>query len=189
MWLLSLFACVPDSLPDWVKDPIPFEGDAPPCAASRFETVACTLDGDTFDVSLCGEDAGGERIRMLGIDAPEIAHDPDPADCYGDEAAAQLNQLLDGEEVLLSFDTECTDIYGRTLAYVWLAESLDPGDTGWENSEDEGGTLVNEWMLENGFARVYDEEFVEPIRLMQRMVDAEALAQSRGLGLWASCDE
>jgi hypothetical protein len=36
---------------------------------------------------------------------------------------------------------------------------------------------------------VYDEEFVEPIRLMQRMVDAEALAQSRGLGLWASCDE
>lgn len=165
----------PDLLPDR-PDEIPLVPEGA-CAQGREEIAACTLDGDTFDVGACGQD-DGERIRMLGIDAPEIEHAPDPADCWGDEAAAELRRLLLGKTVILTFDEDCTDVYGRTLAYVWL-----PG----EGEEGEAGLLVNEWMLLEGHARRFDEDWVAPLRLEQRFIDAEASAAARGLGLWGTC--
>jgi endonuclease YncB( thermonuclease family) len=66
---LLLAACYdPPDLP-------PFEGvpivAAPPegCRPDQDEEILCTVDGDTFDIGNCGE--GGERFRMLGVDAPE----------------------------------------------------------------------------------------------------------------------
>jgi endonuclease YncB( thermonuclease family) len=88
---------------------------------------------------------------------------------------------LEGERVVLSFDATCTDVYGRTLAYVWLSSAVD-------TAAATDGVLVNEWMLENGYARLFDEEWVDPLRLQQRLEDAEAGARARGLGLWA-CPE
>lgn len=164
----------------WYNPPdLPLIDDVPivpkgSCANERTAHVACVLDGDTFDVGGCGGD--NERIRMLGIDAPEIAHEDSPADCYGPEAEVELRRLLAGAEVLLSFDQECVGFYGRTLAYVWL-------DVGEEELLN-----VNEYMLLEGYARVYDEDFGNPIALKDEFLVAQSVAQARGLGLWSACE-
>jgi endonuclease YncB( thermonuclease family) len=71
---------------------------------------ARVIDGDTIDLA-------GERIRLWGIDAPEgsqvCQRDGHPWQC-GDDAAAALEALLDGEQVT------CTEVdrdrYERTVA-------------------------------------------------------------------------
>lgn len=184
--LAALTACgYPDTLPDWV-DEVPVEGELAPCANARDETVSCVIDGDTFDVGGCGEDIG-ERFRMLGIDAPEVAHDGEEAQCYAELAAAELARRIDNRVVTLSFDVECTDIYERTLAYVWL-------DAGEIEDEDgnviaDEGELLNETLLLEGWVRLYDEDWVDDLRLQARLEAAQAEAQAKGLGLWAACEE
>lgn len=144
----------------------------PHCEDDREEQlVACTLDGDTFNVGTCG----GESVRLLGVNAPEIAHDETEQDeCYGAEAAAWLEDLLAGEQIRLSFDVECTDRYDRTLAYAWLED--DDGDE----------ILVNALLVREGMARVYED--FDDIRLAEMLYSAEGAAQADNSGLWAVCE-
>jgi endonuclease YncB( thermonuclease family) len=169
--------CDPEDTDCPLLDEVPIVGPPvvgfEPCAPEREESVACVLDGDTFDVEACGDN--GERIRMLGIDAPEVAHGEDPAECWGYEASAELERLLTSEDVLLTFDWECEGIYNRTLAYVWLEQ------------EGDDSLLVNQWMLEEGHARLFEEDFGQPIQLKDDFEAAQDVARARGLGLWGAC--
>lgn len=141
------------------------------CAADRDVTVGCIRDGDTFEVDSCE----GEAVRMLGVDAPEIAHDSTEVDdCFGPESTDWLTDLLLEEEVRLEFDADCDDGHERTLAYAWL-------------TDDEGEeTLANEAIIRAGYARFY-EEFSD-IRLADRLAAAEADAQAANAGLWGVCE-
>jgi micrococcal nuclease len=163
--------------------------DATVCAADREEPVQCVLDGDTIGVQ--GSEADGadpegapscatESVRLLGVDAPEVAHDPDPADCYGDEAAAYLSNLVSNATVRLEFDSECYDTYRRSLAYVYLVPDPGDDDTG---SADE--VFVNEDLIVRGYATFY-EEFSD-IRQADRLRAAQSSAQDAGNGLWSAC--
>jgi micrococcal nuclease len=165
-------------------DEIPFVGTNA-CAPGREARVYQVLDGDTVDIDGLGD--AGERIRFLGIDAPEIAHEGNPADCWGNEAGDHLRQLADGRQVTVTFDEECVDVYGRTLAYVWISTddaNLDPEDV---VQSDDGSVLLNELMLARGQARLFDEDWVAPLRLQDRLDAAQAEAKARGLGLWSAC--
>ena len=54
--------------------------------------MTAVVDGDTLRV----EDLGGRelgRVRLLGIDAPEVAHPPASAGCYADQATDLLEEL------------------------------------------------------------------------------------------------
>jgi len=164
------------------------------CAQPRTADVACTLDGDTVDVDQCGD--GGERIRFLGVAAPEIAHDNTGAECWGDQAGQWVDERLTGRQVRLEFDSECTDIYGRTLAWIFLTgDSSDPIydellDLGGLGIQDDGSyeVLLNEFEIRAGQARVYDENFAQDVRYFDRMVAAETAASAEGRGLWAACE-
>ena len=167
------------------------------CALDRLEFVACVLDGDTFDVGLCGEEAG-DRVRMLGVDAPEIEHPPDPADCYGDTAHAELIDLLEGERVLLSFDAECQGIFGRTLAYAWLVdaayekvENLPDVDRYTRSlpGETEPALLLNEWVISRGYAEVFPEEAFGSLLYQDQLELAQSDAQVAQRGLWGVCGD
>ena len=147
--------------------------DYEPCATSREVEVRCVIDGDTFSVGRCGEE--GERIRLLGINAPEIEHDGQPAECYGEDARTALDQMIGNETVWLSFGSECQDQYGRTLAWVWIAQ------------DDDEPMLVSEWMLRNGHARLYDGEGATSLVYRERLISAEFSAVEGGLGLWSEC--
>jgi micrococcal nuclease len=144
------------------------------CAEERADVqVACVLDGDTVQVGECG----GESVRLLGINAPEIAHnESETAECWGPEAQSWMTDLLTDQTVRLTFDTTCTDMYGRTLAYVWLP---DP----------DGGTddvLVNERAVLAGQARVFED--FDDIRLADWLYSAQNTAKDADVGLWGACE-
>lgn len=165
------------------------------CAEPTTATVACVLDGDTFDVESCGDDLES-RIRLLGIQAPEIAHD-EPAECYGDEAHTYLNDLIQGRQVRLEFDVECTGLYGRTLAWASLEgdetdplydELLELDNLG---IADDGtfDVLLNELLVRGGYARLYNEAIAGTARYETRLEAAEIAAASEQRGLWHTCDD
>jgi endonuclease YncB( thermonuclease family) len=170
------------------------------CAPRRDVVVACTVDGDTLDVGQCGESAGGERVRLLGIDAPETEKPGQEVECFADRAASELQRIAAGRYLTLTFDAECTDTFGRTLAYVWMdlrdAEIVLDGpqlDELVESStfdEDDASpqVLLNEYLLLGGFVQRFSEEWVEDLRWEQDLIAAERLAYARQQGLWSSCE-
>lgn len=123
--------------------------------------ISAVLDGDTVETS------SGERVRLLGIDAPEVAHHDQAAQPYGEQSTAWLTKVLLSERVLLKFDRETQDRYGRTLAWIYLAD----------------GRLVNLMSLESGHARLLDR-FGLPADLENDLRDAQARAQVQRLGVW-----
>ena len=151
------------------------------CSAAREAFVACVIDGDTFDVGQCGD--GGERIRMLGIDAPETAKPDAPAECWADQATEELRRRIEGRTVFLTFDSTCTGVFGRTLAYTWLGT----------NSEEEEFVdltfyrFINQEMIAEGHVQIFDEEFGDLI-YRDDFQQSRDLAQALGLGLWGVCD-
>ena len=126
-------------------------------------TVVSVVDGDTIWVELNGE---REKVRYIGIDAPETNHPTKGVQEYGAEAKAANRTLLEGKTVDLEFDVQLRDRYGRLLAYVYLAD----------------GTFVNAWLVEHGFAQVMtvppNVKYQDIFRKRQR--DARDL----GRGLW-----
>ena len=168
------------------------------CEGDREAQVACVLDGDTFDVGGCGE-GSGERIRMLGVDAPEIEHPPEAADCFGDEAHAELASLIEGRTMTLSFDETCVGVFGRTLAYVWAvgaaydALANEPGVSDYTrtlpgDADVEEALLLNEWLIARGFARVFPEEqFSGDLAFQLDLEIAQTEAEDLRLGLWGAC--
>lgn len=133
--------------------------------ADALYTVIDVLDGDTIVVA-----RGGERdtIRLLGVDTPETHHPTKPVQCYGPEASDYTTRRLFGQLVRLEDDVETHDIYGRRLAYVYLAGS---------RFEDE--------LLEMGYARLL---VIEPNHAHARlMLDEELQAKRDRRGLWGNC--
>jgi endonuclease YncB( thermonuclease family) len=112
------------------------------------------VDGDTLDV-------GSTRVRLEGIDAPEITQKCQTAtgqswDC-GRAAAALLRSLADRKD--LACDRTGTDRYGRTLATCF-----------------EDGNNINEAMVRAGLAWAFVKYSVEYVA-----VEAEAKAQWAGV--------
>lgn len=68
------------------------------------------VDGDTIDI-------GGTRIRLAGIDAPEMDHP------YGKEAKFALIRLCQGEQVRAVFSGDLS--HDRTVATCYLPDGRD----------------------------------------------------------------
>ena len=125
-------------------------------------TVERVIDGDTIVLT------SGEKIRYLLVNAPETTNGHD--DCYGQNAAQFNSDLVLGKEVDLTYDTECTDRFGRLLAYV----SVD-------------GNEVNTLLIDRGYACVLhispdgDDRFDE-------FADLQTEAKQAHRGLWGACD-
>lgn len=131
-------------------------------------TVTRTVDGDTVDVLVAG---GDERVRLLGIDAPESVDPRRPVECYGKEAAARTAALLPaGTRVRLERDVEARDRYGRLLAHVYRVAD---------------GVHVNLTLVVEGYA---DTLTIAPNGAHAAELAAAARsARSARAGLWGSC--
>lgn len=147
------------------------EGDSP-CHAPALVTVIRGVDGDTLHVA--GLDGSPDTsIRLIGVDAPEVAHDPEPADCYGPEARDYVRMNLAGRTVWLTFGngTSCLDPFRRTLAYMFLGG----GD----------GDMVQRQLLRRGYVKSY---IFRDNATYETLFNAdEAAAQSARAGLWSAC--
>jgi micrococcal nuclease len=134
--------------------------------------VVKVVDGDTDDVLIDGKVV---RLRLEGMDTPEVVDTRKPVQCFGREASAEGHKLLDGTWVRLAYDAVSgkTDIYGRTLAYVYLPD----------------GTMYNEFMIRNGYAHEYDYQNQKYEYRAQFQAD-QAAAKKEQLGFWSpqTCD-
>ena len=126
--------------------------------------VLAVVDGDTIEVLIDGR---SERVRYIGIDAPETqpAH---LAECHGQEATVRNGQLVGGQVVELERDVSERDQYGRLLRYVWVGE-----------------TLVNAQLLVEGLAQV--TTFPPDIRHVGLYRELQRRARQAGRGLWLAC--
>jgi micrococcal nuclease len=126
-------------------------------------TVVSVVDGDTIWVVLNGE---REKVRYIGIDAPETQHPVKGVQAYGHEAKAANRKLVEGKTVRLEFDVGRRDKYGRLLAYVYL----------------EDGTFVNAWLVEQGYAQVMT---VPPnVKYQDLFLKLQREARDTNRGLW-----
>lgn len=86
--------------------------------------ITSVVDGDTVRVDdRDGRDLG--RIRLLGINAPELAHDGISAQCWAEQARARLAELTPiGATVHLVADPTQVDRdnYGRLLRYLLVGQ-------------------------------------------------------------------
>lgn len=137
-------------------------------------TVSRIVDGDTIEVVLNGST---ERVRLIGIDTPEIAHDAfgdrpaNDAECFGDEATAFITSLVPvGATVRLERDVVGRDDYGRLLAYVY---------------RESDGVFVNYEMVRQGFAQPMSIPPNTTYRAL--MVQAARDAADDRAGLWSAC--
>jgi micrococcal nuclease len=98
-------------------------------------SVVRVVDGDTIVVRLA--DGRSTRVRMIGIDAPELRpseklwrdaershQDAATIQAQGARALEFTRKHLAGRRIEIERDTTAVDRYGRTLAYVWLGEEL-----------------------------------------------------------------
>lgn len=73
------------------------------------------IDGDT--IAAVGQGPGHERVRVLGIDTPELHPCRCTLECdLGQRARRRLQELLDSGPVFI--EATGRDRYGRTLAHV-----------------------------------------------------------------------
>lgn len=127
----------------------------------RYRGVERIPDGDTIHL------ADGTEVRVIGINAPEVAHRDDPAEAGGPQARRFLKALVADNRVRLALGPETTDKYGRTLAHVFL----------------EDGTNVAKRLLAAGHA------FVTPhppnVAKARAYFAVERQARDAERGLWA----
>lgn len=141
-----------------------------PAPAGLVVTVVGILDGDTVIVS--GDGAlDVNRVRVLGIDAPEMGHGGTPADCWALQAREQLMRAVPvgSRAVLVSDSTQrSVDRYGRWLRYL----QVDDRDVGAD-------------LLESGGARTYWP--AGGGERASRYVQKALRAERAGRGLWGAC--
>ncbi len=133
--------------------------------------VNYAADGDTIDVDLPDGPRKVTRIRLWGVDCPEIAHGPAEHDAYfGRQAAEFVRGRIVGRRVRLAFDPNRSprDKYGRLLAYVYMADS---------------GEMLNEGLIARGLGYA-DRRFAHVMK--HRFVEREKLAIRDKVGLWAA---
>jgi len=144
--------------------PSPPAGAAPAPATA---TVLRAVDGDTIDVR--DDHRGRLRVRVLGIDSPEVHKPGWSVGCWGPEAAEFAAGTLTGQRVALVGDPtqDSRDRYGRTLAYIELADGRD----------------YSVVAAAAGMARsyVYDDK---PVSRYPDIAAAEAQAHAARRGLW-----
>lgn len=146
------------------------DGNHQPASTGVVDEV---VDGDTVDIVIGGRD---ERVRLIGIDTPEVHVEQGAPECFGPEASGFTAKLLpSGTAVRLERDVVGRDDYGRLLAYVYVSGAAGPADD----------VMVNEAIVRHGFARVLT---IAPNGAFhERLVAAARAADRDGLGLWTAC--
>lgn len=132
--------------------------------------VTRVADGDTIS----GLDQTGQkvRVRLLGIDAPEMAHGGKAAECGAGEARDSLSALVLHQDVQLVADpkADAADRYGRRLAYVEVR-----------------GADASRYQVETGNAEAwYPRGEPKPDRYTSYQ-QAQKAAQQSSAGGWAHC--
>jgi micrococcal nuclease len=130
-------------------------------------SVIEVVDGDTIKIKF--SDNTTNKVRLIGIDTPEIVDPRKPVQCFGKEASAYLKSLINGNTVVLTTDKigDKIDKYDRLLRYVTL------------NNEN-----INLKMIKDGYAYAYLNYPFDSGK-MKAYKEAENYARENNKGLWS----
>ncbi len=118
-----------------------------------YKSVTNVIDGDTIKM-------GGQSIRLIGINSPEIG---EPCSL---EAKEKLEELLYNRTIRLEGDVQEKDTYGRLLRYVYV-----------------GNLFVNAEMVRLGLARI--EEIEPNVKFSSLFLEVENKARKAKRCVWS----
>lgn len=143
----------------------------------EFAEVSRVVDGDTIEV-VFSEDSLSlntnlkpvEKVRLIGVNAPESVDPRRPVECMGKESSQYLKSILEGTKVILSSDYTQSqrDKYGRLLRYVFIPEN--------------NNTFVNQKIIEDGYA--YEYTYKNTYMYQKDFKQSQKIAKSKKVGLW-----
>ncbi len=131
-------------------------------------TVVRVVDGDTLVIDAPDGSEDTTRIRLWGVDTPELARrdPPKPAEAFAEEATALARSLAEGERVRLILEEHrLRGNYGRLLAFVELSD----------------GQMLNEALILAGYARADDRWNHRHLAHFQAV---ESQARDAERGIW-----
>jgi micrococcal nuclease len=135
--------------------------------AAEMHRVARVIDGDTIVL------IPNEKVRLIGVDAPETAHPKKIIECFGKDAKEFMRAAVEGKTVRFVLDEANAvrnhkDRYGRTLGYLYT----------------EDGSLLNAELIRRGYAHAYTRF---PFRYIVEFREMERQARTEAAGFWSSC--
>lgn len=139
--------------------------DAASCAPDRIDEYAKVkqvFDGDTIQLT------DGRKLRLVGINSPELGKEDRPPEPYADQAHHALSSVLKPHSTVgIRYDQERHDQYHRVLAHLYTPES----------------DSIEAWLLENGYAMMIA---IPPnVWNLDCYRQAEQRAQKQQKGLWS----
>ncbi|HBB34531.1 MAG TPA: nuclease [Cyanobacteria bacterium UBA8803] len=160
MWQLAIFCCclllLGGCQPTKVPKGIPVQ-------------VRQVVSGQTLEVLNPMQQPGlMKRVRLIGIEAPDLKQQP-----WGAAAKNRIEQTIGeirGQElvlkpVVLEFDVQTKDSFGRWLAYVW-----------------HDGVLLNEQLVREGYVLASPRS--PNNKYNERLTRAQEYARIMGYGIW-----
>jgi len=125
-----------------------------------YHVVEYVYDGDTILLD------DGKKIRLLGINTPEVESSRKDGEPGGLEAKRWLTQKIQGRKVRLGLDAERKDRYHRHLAHLFTPEGLH----------------LNLEMVSRGLATVN----IHPpnLKYVDPLLKAQKSAEGERLGIW-----
>lgn len=133
-------------------------------ALNNFETVGHivnVVDGDTLCIDIDdihGDEDDGTTVNLIGVAAEETVGDNKVRDLLAGKAK-------NGDLVYIEYGAKENDNFGNTLAYVYLSN----------------GTMIEEWLLSNGYAKVVSVDPNNKYDVHFRELSDEARAKKAGL--------
>jgi micrococcal nuclease len=131
----------------------------------QYHAVKWVYDGDTILLQ------NGEKVRYLGINAPEIDHEGGKSEFMASSARDLNAGLVLGARIRLDYDQEKRDHYGRLLAYVFL----------------EDGRMVNTLLLESGLSHVLMN--TPNLKHKALFLSTQRSAIEKKVGIWSKTPE
>lgn len=130
--------------------------------ANSLSKVVRVIDGDTIVL------LSGEKVRLLGVNAPELGYKGALNDAGALAAKKFLKTRVLNRFVVIEKDAEDKDHYGRTLAHVFL----------------KSGEHINKDLLRNG--KVFLNIHPPNLRYSSQLIDAQSKAEKAGTGVWSA---
>jgi len=125
-------------------------------------SVKRVSDGDTLLLS------SGEKVRLIGINTPELARKRRSAEHYAGEAKVRLKALIaaSGSKIYLQYGNETQDRHKRLLAHIYNRD----------------GRNITEQLLNEGFG--YAIAFPPNLHNFDCYQQAERVAREKSKGIW-----
>jgi micrococcal nuclease len=129
--------------------------------------VEQVVDGDTIELKVDGR---MQKVRLIGMDTPEVVDPRKVVQCFGREASARAHEVLEGQTVRLEYDVQVgeRDKYGRLLGYVFLPD----------------GANYAEKMIRDGYAHEYTYQG-QTYKYQATYKQAQLEAESASRGFWS----